>query len=212
MRGRRRTPGRPVTYGNYRRVRPFRARGGARPAGMDEPKGARAFFAHARASVPQPVDPDLLAEDEDPLTGIDPRNSLCWTPRVTNDERLSSPNVAPDPAAGKGTHPIRKTAWARGGRNGCWAASAAPLPGDGRPGSPLRRKRMGKRRRRCYHAGSGGVVEAMGLPFRGMGQPGQVCALSASAREIWLSARENDALVFERTAKAHKSTPAAGSG
>lgn len=89
MRGRRRTPGRPVTYGTtdgfldhfgLEEIRDL--------PGMDELKGAGLLSARMPSgfSVPQPpADPDLLTEDEDPLTDIDLEELGLLTPRVTND-------------------------------------------------------------------------------------------------------------------------------
>ena len=89
LRGRRRAPGRPVTYGTtdgfldhfgLEEVRDL--------PGMDELKGAGLLSPRMPTgfSVPQPpADTDLLADDEDPLTDIDLEELGLLTPRVTED-------------------------------------------------------------------------------------------------------------------------------
>jgi segregation and condensation protein B len=89
MRGRRRTPGRPVTYGTtdgfldhfgLEEIRDL--------PGMEELKGAGLLAARmpANFSVPlPPADPDALTDEEDPLTDIDLEELGLLTPRVTDD-------------------------------------------------------------------------------------------------------------------------------
>lgn len=89
MRGRRKTPGRPVTYGttekfldhfNLEEIRDL--------PGMEELKGAGLLSARmpANFSVPlPPADPDELTEDEDPLSDIDLEELGLLTPRVTQE-------------------------------------------------------------------------------------------------------------------------------
>lgn len=89
MRGRRRTPGRPVTYGTtdlfldhfgLEEIRDL--------PGADELKGAGLLSARMPSNfvVPQPhSDPDLFDDDEDPLTDIDLEELGLLTPRVTED-------------------------------------------------------------------------------------------------------------------------------
>ena len=89
MRGRRKTPGRPVTYGttekfldhfNLEEIRDL--------PGIEELKGAGLLSSRmpANFSVPlPPADPDELTQDEDPLTDIDLEELGLLTPRVTED-------------------------------------------------------------------------------------------------------------------------------
>ncbi|MDP3899191.1 MAG: SMC-Scp complex subunit ScpB, partial [Mesorhizobium sp.] len=89
MRGRRRSPGRPVTYGttpvfldhfNLSEIRDL--------PGMDELKGAGLLSARMPSNfkVPMPMgDPDELAEDEDELTDIDLEELGLLTPRGGDD-------------------------------------------------------------------------------------------------------------------------------
>jgi segregation and condensation protein B len=89
LRGRRRSPGRPVTYGttdkfldhfNLSEIRDL--------PGLEELKGAGLLSARmpANFSVPQPpADPDELTEDEDPLTDIDLEELGLLTPRPEGD-------------------------------------------------------------------------------------------------------------------------------
>ncbi|CAM5409971.1 segregation and condensation protein B [Aquamicrobium terrae] len=89
MRGRRKTPGRPVTYGttekfldhfNLEEIRDL--------PGIEELKGAGLLSARmpSNFSVPlPPADPDELTEDEDPLTDIDLEELGLLTPRVTEE-------------------------------------------------------------------------------------------------------------------------------
>jgi segregation and condensation protein B len=89
MRGRRRTPGRPVTYGTTDKFLDHFALEEIRDLpGMDELKGAGLLSSRmpSNFSIPQPPsDPDLLTEDEDPLTDIDLEELGLLTPRVTDD-------------------------------------------------------------------------------------------------------------------------------
>lgn len=89
MRGRRRSPGRPVTYGT---TDVFLDHFGLEELrdlpGLDELKGAGLLSARmpANFAVPQPpADPDALAEDEDPLTDLDLEDLGLLTPRVDDD-------------------------------------------------------------------------------------------------------------------------------
>lgn len=85
MRGRRRTPGRPVTYGTTQAFLDHFGLEEIRDLpGMDELKGAGLLSARmpANFSVPMPVgDPDELSEDEDPLTDIDLEELGLLAPR-----------------------------------------------------------------------------------------------------------------------------------
>ncbi len=89
LRGRRRTPGRPVTYGTTDSFLDHFGLEEVRDLpGMDELKGAGLLSPRMPSgfSVPQPpADPDLLTEDEDPLTDIDLEELGLLTPRVTDD-------------------------------------------------------------------------------------------------------------------------------
>ena len=89
MRGRRRTPGRPVTYGTADTFLDHFGLEEIRDLpGMDELKGAGLLSARMPSSfsVPRPpADPDLLGEDEDPLTDIDLEELGLLTPRVTEE-------------------------------------------------------------------------------------------------------------------------------
>ncbi len=89
LRGRRRTPGRPVTYGTSDAFLDHFGLEEVRDLpGMDELKGAGLLSPRMPTgfSVPQPpADPDLLTEDEDPLTDIDLEELGLLTPRITND-------------------------------------------------------------------------------------------------------------------------------
>ena len=91
MRGRRRTPGRPVTYGTTIDFLDHFGLAELRDLpGMDELKGAGLLSARMPASfsVPVPVpptDPDELTEDEDPLTDIDLEELGLLTPRGGDD-------------------------------------------------------------------------------------------------------------------------------
>jgi segregation and condensation protein B len=89
MRGRRRTPGRPVTYGTTAKFLDHFALEEIRDLpGMDELKGAGLLSGRMPSgfSMPQPpADPDLLTDDEDPLNDIDLEELGLLTPRVTDD-------------------------------------------------------------------------------------------------------------------------------
>jgi segregation and condensation protein B len=89
MRGRRKTPGRPVTYGTTEKFLDHFALEEIRDLpGMEELKGAGLLSARmpSNFSVPLPPDdPEELTEDEDPLTDIDLEELGLLTPRVTED-------------------------------------------------------------------------------------------------------------------------------
>jgi segregation and condensation protein B len=86
MRGRRRTPGRPVTYGTTESFLDHFGLAEVRDLpGMEELKGAGLLSTRmpSNFSMPQPpADPDELAEDEDPLTDIDLEELGLLTPRI----------------------------------------------------------------------------------------------------------------------------------
>jgi segregation and condensation protein B len=85
MRGRRRTPGRPVTYGTTEKFLDHFSLEHIRDLpGMEELKGAGLLSPRmpANFSVPMPpADPDQLTEDEDALTDIDLEELGLLTPR-----------------------------------------------------------------------------------------------------------------------------------
>lgn len=89
MRGRRKTPGRPVTYGttdNF--LDHFQLEEIRDLPGIEELKGAGLLSARmpSNFSVPlPPSDPDELAPDEDPLTDIDLEELGLLTPKVQDD-------------------------------------------------------------------------------------------------------------------------------
>ncbi|GAA4112553.1 SMC-Scp complex subunit ScpB [Aminobacter aganoensis] len=89
MRGRRKTPGRPVTYGTTDKFLDHFGLEEIRDLpGMEELKGAGLLSSRMPPgfSVPlPPSDPDLLSDDEDPLTDIDLEELGLLTPRVTDD-------------------------------------------------------------------------------------------------------------------------------
>ena len=89
MRGRRRTPGRPVTYGTTDTFLDHFALEEIRDLpGMEELKGAGLLAARmpANFSMPTPpADPDELTEDEDPLTDVDLEELGLLTPKATDD-------------------------------------------------------------------------------------------------------------------------------
>ena len=89
MRGRRKTPGRPVTYGTTDKFLDHFGLEEIRDLpGMEELKGAGLLSTRMPPgfSVPlPPSDPDLLTDDEDPLTDIDLEELGLLTPRVTDD-------------------------------------------------------------------------------------------------------------------------------
>lgn len=85
MRGRRKTPGRPVTYGTTEAfLDHFQLESIRDLPGVDELKGAGLLSARmpSNFSIPlPPVDPDELTEDEDPLTDIDLEELGLLTPK-----------------------------------------------------------------------------------------------------------------------------------
>ncbi|MEJ6783081.1 SMC-Scp complex subunit ScpB [Aminobacter sp. Piv2-1] len=89
MRGRRKTPGRPVTYGTTEKFLDHFGLEEIRDLpGIEELKGAGLLSTRMPPgfSVPlPPADPDQLAEDEDPLTDIDLEELGLLTPRATDD-------------------------------------------------------------------------------------------------------------------------------
>ncbi len=89
MRGRRKTPGRPVTYGTTEAFLDHFSLEELRDLpGIEELKGAGLLSGRmpANFSIPlPPVDADALTEDEDPLTDIDLEDLGLLTPRVTED-------------------------------------------------------------------------------------------------------------------------------
>ncbi len=89
MRGRRKTPGRPVTYGTTEKFLDHFALEELRDLpGMEELKGAGLLAARmpANFSMPTPLaDPDALTEDEDPLTDVDLEELGLLTPKATDD-------------------------------------------------------------------------------------------------------------------------------
>lgn len=89
MRGRRRTPGRPVTYGTTDTFLDHFGLEEIRDLpGMDELKGAGLLSSRMPSSfvMPQPpADPDLFGDDEEPLTDIDLEELGLLTPRITDD-------------------------------------------------------------------------------------------------------------------------------
>ncbi|MEZ5781291.1 MAG: SMC-Scp complex subunit ScpB [Rhizobiaceae bacterium] len=89
MRGRRKTPGRPVTYGTTEQfLDHFQLEEIRDLPGLEELKGAGLLSARlpANFAVPiPPVDPDELTDQEDPLTDIDLEDLGLLTPRVQDD-------------------------------------------------------------------------------------------------------------------------------
>jgi segregation and condensation protein B len=89
MRGRRKTPGRPVTYGTTSLFLDHFGLEALRDLpGMDELKGAGLLSPRmpANFSVPLPLaEPDALTEDEDELTDIDLEELGLLTPRAQDD-------------------------------------------------------------------------------------------------------------------------------
>jgi segregation and condensation protein B len=89
LRGRRRAPGRPVTYGTTEAFLDHFGLEEIRDLpGMEELKGAGLLSPRmpTNFSVPQPpADPDRLEEDEEPLTDIDLEELGLLTPRVEDD-------------------------------------------------------------------------------------------------------------------------------
>lgn len=89
FRGRRRTPGRPITYGT---TASFLDHFGLQEVrdlpGIDELRGAGLLSTRmpTNFAIPIPVnDPDELTEDEDPLTDIDLEELGLLTPRIEHD-------------------------------------------------------------------------------------------------------------------------------
>lgn len=89
MRGRRRTPGRPVTYGTTLEFLDHFGLSEVRDLpGMDELKAAGLLSSRLPGgfSVPAPaIDPDALTEDEEPLEDIDLEELGLLTPRASDD-------------------------------------------------------------------------------------------------------------------------------
>ncbi len=89
MRGRRRSPGRPVTYGTTEAFLDHFGLEELRDLpGMDELKGAGLLSTRmpSNFSVPlPPADGEMLTEDEDPLTDIDLEELGLLTPRAQDD-------------------------------------------------------------------------------------------------------------------------------
>ncbi|MEO9337056.1 SMC-Scp complex subunit ScpB [Mesorhizobium sp. SB112] len=89
MRGRRKTPGRPVTYGTTDLFLDHFSLEELRDLpGVEELKGAGLLSARMPSNFSMPLppsEPDLLTEDEDPLTDIDLEELGLLTPRVTDD-------------------------------------------------------------------------------------------------------------------------------
>lgn len=89
MRGRRRTPGRPVTYGTSTEFLDHFGLEELRDLpGLEDMKGAGLLSARmpSNFAVPQPpADPDALSEDEDPLTDIDLEELGLLTPLAGDD-------------------------------------------------------------------------------------------------------------------------------
>ncbi|PHP67980.1 SMC-Scp complex subunit ScpB [Zhengella mangrovi] len=89
LRGRRRTPGRPVTYGTTPSFLDHFGLEELRDLpGMDELKGAGLLSSRmpSNFSMPTPLSsPDELTEDEDPLTDIDLEELGLLTPRPEDD-------------------------------------------------------------------------------------------------------------------------------
>lgn len=89
MRGRRRTPGRPVTYGTTDMFLDHFALEDIRDLpGIEELKGAGLLSARMPSNFSIPIPPsdlDLLTDDEDPLTDIDFEELGLLTPRAVDD-------------------------------------------------------------------------------------------------------------------------------
>ncbi len=89
MRGRRRTPGRPVTYGTTDNFLDHFALEDIRDLpGIEELKGAGLLSARMPSNFSIPIPPsdlDLLTDDEDPLTDIDFEELGLLTPRAVDD-------------------------------------------------------------------------------------------------------------------------------
>jgi segregation and condensation protein B len=89
MRGRRKSPGRPVTYGTTDGfLDHFQLEEIRDLPGMEELKGAGLLSVRMPTNFAMPVpptDPDQLTEDEDPLTDIDLEELGLLTPRPEGD-------------------------------------------------------------------------------------------------------------------------------
>jgi len=89
MRGRRRTPGRPVTYGTTDKFLDHFALEEIRDLpGMEELKGAGLLSARMPSNFSIPLPPgdlDELSDDEDPLTDVDLEELGLLTPRALDD-------------------------------------------------------------------------------------------------------------------------------
>ncbi|HTV67024.1 MAG TPA: SMC-Scp complex subunit ScpB [Rhizobiaceae bacterium] len=89
MRGRRKTPGRPVTYGTTEKfLDHFQLEQVRDLPGIEELKGAGLLSARMPANFQMPLppaDPDTLTEDEDPLTDIDLEELGLLTPKAEDD-------------------------------------------------------------------------------------------------------------------------------
>jgi len=89
MRGRRRTPGRPVTYGTTEGFLDHFSLSELRDLpGAEELKGAGLLAARMPSNFSMPLppeDPEALTEDEDPLTDIDLEELGLLTPRAADD-------------------------------------------------------------------------------------------------------------------------------
>jgi segregation and condensation protein B len=89
MRGRRRTPGRPVTYGTTDKfLDHFQLEEIRDLPGMEELRGAGLLSVRMPANFSMPLPPsdlESLTEDEDPLTDIDLEELGLLTPRVEDD-------------------------------------------------------------------------------------------------------------------------------
>lgn len=89
MRGRRKTPGRPITYGTTEKFLDHFGLEEVRDLpGVEELKGAGLLSTRmpSNFSIPlPPSDPDELTEDEDPFSDIDLEELGLLTPRVTED-------------------------------------------------------------------------------------------------------------------------------
>jgi segregation and condensation protein B len=90
MRGRRRTPGRPVTYGTTTSFLDHFSLSELRDLpGLDELKGAGLLSSRMPSNFQVPLppqDPDALTEDEDELTDIDLEELGLLTPGGANDD------------------------------------------------------------------------------------------------------------------------------
>lgn len=89
MRGRRRSPGRPVTYGTTDKfLDHFQLEALRDLPGAEELKGAGLLSPHMPSNFSMPLPPsdqDAPAEDEDPLTDLDLEELGLLTPRITDD-------------------------------------------------------------------------------------------------------------------------------